>query len=71
PHPGDMPMRTLLSAVTDALIFLLSWGLWRLLGRCVPLAALPIVIGLVLAAGGRQRWACLRTSAIRSAGSAC
>lgn len=46
-------MHPILSACADALIFiLLSWGLWRLLGRSVPLAVLPIVIGLVLAAGG-------------------
>ncbi|MGO1071565.1 cation:proton antiporter [Lysobacter sp. CA199] len=46
-------MHPVLSAAADALIFVLgSWALWRLLGRSVPLAVVPIVIGLVLAAGG-------------------
>ena len=46
-------MHPVLAACADALIFvLLSWGLWRLFGRSVPLAVLPIVIGLVLAASG-------------------
>lgn len=52
---GDIirPMHPVLAACADALIFvLLSWGLWRLFGRSVPLAVLPIVIGLVLAASG-------------------
>ena len=46
-------MHALLSAAADALIFLLlAWGLWRLLGRSIPIAVIPIVIGLVLAATG-------------------
>jgi Kef-type K+ transport system membrane component KefB len=46
-------MHTLLSASTDVLIFiLLAWGIWRLLRRSIPIAVVPIVIGLVLAATG-------------------
>ena len=46
-------MHALLSAGADALIFiLLAWGLWRLLGRSIPIAVIPIIIGLVLAATG-------------------
>lgn len=46
-------MHALLAAAADALIFiLLSWAIWRLLARSVPLAVVPIVIGLVLAASG-------------------
>ncbi|MBW8809791.1 MAG: cation:proton antiporter [Lysobacter sp.] len=46
-------MQPILAALTDALIFiLLSWGIWRALGRSIPLAVVPIVIGLVLAATG-------------------
>lgn len=43
----------ILAASADALIFiLLAWGLWRLLGRSIPIAVIPIIIGLVLAATG-------------------
>lgn len=52
-------MHTLLSAGADALIFiLLAWVLWRVLGRSIPIAVVPIVIGLVLAATGwlPQAW---------------
>ncbi|KAF1717160.1 sodium:proton antiporter [Pseudoxanthomonas yeongjuensis] len=46
-------MHTLLATTADALIFLLlAWGLWRLLGRSIPIAVIPIIIGLVLAATG-------------------
>lgn len=46
-------MDTLLSTSADALIFiLLTWGIWRLLRRSIPIAVAPIVIGLVLAAKG-------------------
>jgi Kef-type K+ transport system membrane component KefB len=46
-------MHALLAAGADALIFiLLAWGLWRLLGRSIPIAVIPIIIGLVLAATG-------------------
>lgn len=46
-------MQPILAALADALIFIaLSWGIWRALGRSIPLAVVPIVIGLVLAASG-------------------
>ena len=46
-------MHALLATGADALIFLLlGWGLWRLLGRSIPIAVVPIIIGLVLAATG-------------------
>ena len=46
-------MHTILAASADALIFiLLAWMLWRLLGRSIPIAVVPIIIGLVLAATG-------------------
>lgn len=46
-------MQALLATGADALIFiLLAWGLWRLLGRSIPIAVVPIIIGLVLAATG-------------------
>lgn len=46
-------MPPILAALADALIFiLLSWGIWRALRRSIPLAVVPIVIGLVLAATG-------------------
>jgi Kef-type K+ transport system membrane component KefB len=46
-------MQPILAALADALIFiLLSWAIWRALGRSIPLAVVPIVIGLVLAATG-------------------
>jgi len=49
----------ILAASADALIFiLLAWMLWRLLGRSIPIAVVPIIIGLVLAATGwlPQSW---------------
>ncbi|MET0581716.1 MAG: cation:proton antiporter [Pseudoxanthomonas sp.] len=43
----------IISAGADALIFIfLAWGIWRLLGRSIPIAVVPIIIGLVLAASG-------------------
>ena len=39
--------------ILDALIFIgLAWALWRALGRAIPIAVIPIVIGLGLAATG-------------------
>jgi Kef-type K+ transport system membrane component KefB len=60
-HRGHAPpssavefrMDTLLATVADVLIFVvLAWGIWRLLSRAIPIAVIPIVIGLVLAATG-------------------
>jgi Kef-type K+ transport system membrane component KefB len=46
-------MHAIIAAAADALIFiLLAWALWRLLGRSIPIAVVPIIIGLVLAATG-------------------
>lgn len=46
-------MSTLFAIGADALIFIaLSWAVWRLLGRSLPLAVLPILAGLGLAATG-------------------
>jgi hypothetical protein len=46
-------MSLLLPFGFDLLIFVLApWALWRLLGRTMPFAVLPIVIGLALAASG-------------------
>ena len=46
-------MHAIVAAAADALIFiLLAWGVWRLLGRSIPIAVVPIIIGLVLAATG-------------------
>lgn len=46
-------MNPFLSAALDAGLFVgLSWAVWRLLGRAIPIAVLPIVIGLALAASG-------------------
>lgn len=52
-------MHTILSTGADALIFiLLAWTLWRALGRSIPIAVVPIIIGLTLAATGwlPQSW---------------
>lgn len=39
--------------VLDALIFIvLAWTAWRVLGRSIPIAVVPIIIGLLLAATG-------------------
>ena len=46
-------MHAIIATAADALIFiLLAWTLWRLLGRSIPIAVVPIIIGLVLAATG-------------------
>lgn len=50
---GTAGMQTVIATGADALIFvLLAWLLWRLLGRSIPIAVIPIVIGLVLAMTG-------------------
>ena len=44
---------SLLSTFADLILFMgLSWAIWRALGRSVPIAVLPIIIGLLLAATG-------------------
>jgi Kef-type K+ transport system membrane component KefB len=49
-------MTTLLAFGVDALIFIaVPWLVWRLLGRSLPLAVLPILVGLLLAASGYGR----------------
>jgi Kef-type K+ transport system membrane component KefB len=46
-------MPSALAFVLDALIFIgLAWMVWRLLGRSIPIAVIPIIIGLLLAATG-------------------
>ncbi len=46
-------MTPLFAFGADALIFIaLPWVVWRLLGRAIPLAVLPILVGLGLAASG-------------------
>jgi len=46
-------MPSALAFVLDALIFIaLAWVAWRALGRSLPIAVIPIVIGLLLAATG-------------------
>ncbi|HEY5803640.1 MAG TPA: cation:proton antiporter [Lysobacter sp.] len=46
-------MTTLIAAALDVLVFVvLAWCVWRALGRSIPIAVIPIVIGLVLAATG-------------------
>jgi Kef-type K+ transport system membrane component KefB len=48
---GLMP--SLLAAVLDTLVFVvLAWCVWRALGRSIPIAVIPIIIGLTLAATG-------------------
>lgn len=43
----------IISLATDALVFIgLSWAVWRLLRRSFPIAVVPIVIGLAIAAFG-------------------
>ncbi|UNK48728.1 cation:proton antiporter [Lysobacter sp. S4-A87] len=44
---------SLIAAALDALVFVvLAWCVWRAMGRSIPIAVIPIVIGLVLAATG-------------------
>lgn len=46
-------MPALTALALDALIFIgLAWAVWRALGRSIPIAVIPIVIGLLLAATG-------------------
>lgn len=46
-------MPTLAAAAVDVLIFIaLAWAVWRVLGRSIPIAVIPIIIGLLLAATG-------------------
>lgn len=46
-------LHSLLSTFADLILFMgLSWAIWRALGRSVPIAVLPIIIGLLLAATG-------------------
>ncbi|QSX73795.1 cation:proton antiporter [Lysobacter arenosi] len=46
-------MPSLLAAVLDSLVFVvLAWCVWRALGRSIPIAVIPIIIGLVLAGTG-------------------
>ena len=53
PPSAVIAVHALLTTAADALIFiLLAWGLWRLLGRSIPIAVIPIIIGLVLATTG-------------------
>jgi len=52
-------MHMMLATSADALIFIgLAWAIWRLLRRSIPIAVVPIIIGLVLAATGwlPQSW---------------
>jgi len=44
---------SLIAAALDTLVFVvLAWCVWRALGRSIPIAVIPIIIGLVLAATG-------------------
>ncbi len=46
-------MADLTALALDALIFIgLAWVVWRALGRSIPIAVIPIIIGLLLAATG-------------------
>lgn len=46
-------MHSALAFALDALIFIgLAWTVWRALGRSIPIAVIPIIIGLLLAATG-------------------
>ena len=43
-------MREVVAIAIDVAVFvLLPWCVWRLLGRRIPFAVLPIVVGLLLA----------------------
>ncbi len=49
-------MTLVVAVLADAGIFiLLAWCIWRALGRSIPIAVIPIIIGLVLAASGGAR----------------
>jgi Kef-type K+ transport system membrane component KefB len=44
-------MNNIVATVVDFSVFVgLSWAIWRVLGRAIPIAVLPIIIGLVLVA---------------------
>lgn len=46
-------VQSLIAAAFDVLVFVvLAWCVWRGLGRSIPIAVIPIVIGLVMAATG-------------------
>ncbi|MEL1265239.1 cation:proton antiporter [Pseudoxanthomonas putridarboris] len=46
-------MPILIATAADILVFIvLAWCVWRVLGRSIPIAVIPIIIGLVLAATG-------------------
>lgn len=46
-------MHNLLALLLDSAIFILAaWVVWRALGRSMPIAVIPIIIGLLLAATG-------------------
>lgn len=56
-------MQETLSFVGDALVFVvLPWCLWRLLGRRIPFAVLPIIVGLLLAVSGTLIGASIATA---------
>lgn len=46
-------MNPIFALLADAAIFiLLAWAIWRVLGRAIPIAVVPIIIGLLLAGSG-------------------
>lgn len=46
-------MHDVTALLLDAAVFIgLAWGVWRLLGRSIPIAVIPIIIGLGLAVSG-------------------
>src|SRR5262245_25552706 len=46
-------MPSLIALALDAAVFIvLAWLAWRALGRSIPIAVIPIIIGLLLAASG-------------------
>ena len=62
-------MQGTLSFIADALVFVvLPWCLWRLLGRRIPFAVLPIIVGLSLAASGTSIGASVATAAGQTLG---
>ncbi len=64
-----MGVQGTLAFAVDALVFVvLPWGLWRLLGRRIPFAVLPIVVGLLLAASGTSAGASVATASGQAVG---
>lgn len=62
-------MQGTLSLAVDALVFIvLPWCLWRLLGRRIPFAVLPIIVGLSLAASRIPVGASVATAAGQATG---